>query len=94
MTQEKQFIEFMKAPFPDNLKGVEIDGVDLVKIDMNLVGLISSSIGKSQRNNSSEIKQIKELQFDLIGILNKLIGTNRVYFDKLLNLSESITDNS
>ena len=92
MTQEELFIEFKNTPFPVNLNGEEIDEIDLVMLDADLAGLISSNIGNNLKKNSEEIKILKELQSDLKKIMSKLIGSNRVYFEKLLSLTQSITD--
>lgn len=41
----KKYKEFLNLKFPDDLKGEELEGIDIVLLDAEIAGLISSYIG-------------------------------------------------
>jgi hypothetical protein len=79
--------EFVKIPFPDNLSGEEIQGIDLVLLDCGTAGLIDKFISKNGQLNIDDFKILRQCITELQRVTRELQGQERLYFSTLLNIA-------
>ena len=85
----KLWAEFNKIPFPRNLTGEEIEGIDPVSVDTYAAGCISSFIaGEKIDKDKKEI--LKECMSEMRILNPKLVGESQVYFGKLYRLCDLV----
>lgn len=87
-----KYDEFLKLPFPDDLKGVEILGIELILLDSDSAGLIDKFISNKGHLNQSDFMILKECFNDLKTVVKELKGNNRTYFSFILNMIHQTID--
>lgn len=85
---ELKWIEFYETPFPR--EAYELDGLDWVSIDSFSAGCISVYVGNRGKLDGERRDCLRKCVSDLEQALPKLNGETRVYFDKLLSLSNIV----
>lgn len=90
----KEFNRFWNAPFPPSARGEEIEGVELVLIDADTMGLISRFLGNNGRLEIYERKMLQSCVGDLNTILPHMEGTPKTYFNTLLQLANEVLHTS
>jgi hypothetical protein len=87
----KLYDEHLIAPFPDR-RGDEIMGIDLVLIDSDTAGLISTYIGSRGQMTSDKIRMLHHCYSDLKTVVRELNGADRQYFARLQNVAGLIIE--
>jgi hypothetical protein len=87
----KLYNEHLTTPFPDK-RGDEIFGIDLVLIDSDTAGLISTYIGSRGQLSGDNIRILNHCYSDLKTIVKELSGTDRQYFARLQNIAGLIIE--
>lgn len=83
---------FLKLPFPDDLKGEAVLGVELILLDSDSAGLIDKFISNKGHLNQSDFEKLKKCFVDLKTVVKELKDINRVYFADLLNVTHQTID--
>jgi len=79
--------------FPTQCRGEEIDGIDLVLLDADTYGCLSTYYGRSGKRLKLDDDRIHILQLcktDLETVLPKLSGDAKEYYDRLLRISDIV----
>lgn len=84
--------EFIKIPFPDNLGGQEIIGIDLILLDNDTAGLIDKFISYKGQLNNKDFDILKQCYNDLKIVVRELKGLDRQYFATWLNIANRTID--
>jgi hypothetical protein len=87
----KLYNEHLTTPFPDR-RGDEILGIDLVSIDSDTAGLISTYIGSRGQLSGDNIRILNHCYSDLKTIVKELRGADRQYFARLQNIAGLIIE--
>jgi hypothetical protein len=87
----KLYNEHSETPFPDR-RGDEILGIDLVLIDSDTAGLISTYIGYRGRLSGDKIRILHHCYSDLKLVVKELNGADRQYFARLQNIAGLIIE--
>ncbi|HXH71825.1 MAG TPA: hypothetical protein VNI58_03310 [Mariprofundaceae bacterium] len=82
--------QFRNAPFPRELGGEEIDGVELVLLDADAAAVVSTFIGKSGKISEQQIQLLEGYVKDASQVLPKLNGEGMHYFALLLKLCDLV----
>jgi hypothetical protein len=79
--------EHLEAPFPDALAGSEVAGVDLVLLDADAAGCISTYVAGRGERLDDECRQVLGRCFaELERVTASLDGEARTYFGRLHGL--------
>ena len=89
---KSKFDEFKSIPFPEGLAGEEIGGIDLVMLDADTAGLITTFVSSRGKLTASNFQLLKRLRNGLRIVTKGLDGISRSYFSVLWNLSERTID--
>ena len=84
--------EFLKIPFPDDLKGHEIIGIDLILLDNDIAGLIDKFISYKGQLNNRDFDVLQQCYKDLKIVVRELKGLDRQYFATWLNIANRTID--
>jgi hypothetical protein len=87
----KLYNEHLTTPFPDR-RGDEVMGVDLVLIDSDTAGLISTYIGSRGQLTGDDLRILKHCYFNLKTVVKELSGADRQYFARLQNIAGLIIE--
>lgn len=87
---EKLWSQFRKLPFPRDVAGEEIDGIDLVSIETFLAGCISTFLGSAKTLDLERTRILKKCMEDLEQILPKLSTENQNYFTQLHHIGNLV----
>ena len=87
---EKLWHEFQLLPYPSDMVGKEIEGINPSEVDKLATGCIRSYLkdGKSLDTNTKAI--LKQCMTDLRRLNPKLGGNAQVYFGKLYRLCDLV----
>jgi hypothetical protein len=89
----KLYKEHLNAPFPDNYRGVSVNGIELVLLDTEMAGCINSYFGKNGTLNklkSEKQEVLSKCRNDLSIVVKGLDGYAKVYFQRLKQLADFI----
>lgn len=81
--------EFRQTEFPDNLKGVEVNSTDLILLDADTMGYVTSAMPFGKLDSSKAIA-LKQLQHEIEDVLPELDSESKAYFEQLLTLATRI----
>lgn len=84
------YIDFLQIPFPDNLSGEEINGIDLVILDSDTAGLIDKFIHHDSQLYINDINLLRQCCRELELVEKELQGQQKEYFMTLLNIVRQI----
>lgn len=87
---EEKYQEFYNMPFPQELNGEEIFGIDLVMLDANTAGLIEKCIGYNYKLTKTDFDLLKRLSTELKAVTKELAGKPRTYFSTLSNIADRV----
>lgn len=88
---QKLYNEHLNTPFPD-LRGEEIDGIDLVMLDSDIAGLVQTFFAHRGQLNGDDFKILNHCYSDLKIVVRELENKHRLYFSNLLNIVEQIIE--
>ncbi|MEV6598805.1 hypothetical protein AB0M36_18375 [Actinoplanes sp. NPDC051346] len=76
-----------RAPFPSGLRGTSVSGVEMVMLDADVAGMVSSwlSTGGSIDDRRRDLLAQREQQ--LIRVLEGLTGDEATYYQRLLDMT-------
>ena len=89
---KNKYEEFLELPYPEDLKGEEILGIELVLLDSDSAGLIDKFIGNRGHLTPPDFKILRRCFADLKTVVKELQGNNRTYFGFLLNIVHQTVD--
>lgn len=89
--ENKLWEEFKNVPFPTDLAGEEINGVDPAEIDTYVAGCICSYI-KGGVIDDKRIEILKKCLMDIQTIQPKLDKESKRYFSLLSSLGSAVID--
>jgi hypothetical protein len=76
--------EHMSAPFPSRLRGEEIDGVEMVLLDADIAGCVSTWLGNHGRLDEQRQGVLKSCLDDLARVLPLLDDVEEhAYYERL-----------
>ena len=84
------YADFLEIPFPDNLSGEEINGIDLVLLDSDTAGLIDKFIHHDSQLDSNDFNILRQCYRELESVEKELQGQQKEYFMTLLNIARQI----
>jgi hypothetical protein len=87
----KLYNEHLTTSFPDR-RGDEIMGIDLVLIDNDTAGLITTYIGSRGQLSGDNLRILNHCYSDLKTVVKELSGTDRQYFARLQNIAGLIIE--
>jgi hypothetical protein len=87
----KLYNEHLTTSFPDR-RGDEIMGIDLVLIDSDTAGLITTYIGSRGQLSGDNLRILNHCYSDLKTVVKELSGTDRQYFARLQNIAGLIIE--
>jgi hypothetical protein len=90
---KKLYDEHLRAPFPPDLAGEEILGVELVLVDADTAGLTDKYISDRGQLTVDDFRILSHCYSDLKVIAKELKGTDRQYFARLQNIAGLIIEN-
>jgi len=88
----KLWKEFQNIPFPKDLAGEEIDGVDLMSIDTFAASCISTYIENRGKLDNHRHAVLRECMSDLDKVINKIREEGEESFSLLYKLGTMILD--
>lgn len=83
---------FLESPYPEELRGREIFGIELILLDSDSAGLIDKFIRNQGQLTQTDIKILKKCFTELKAIVKELNGNNKTYFGLLLNIVQQTVD--
>ena len=83
----KKYEEFIELPFPQNLKGEEISGIDLILLDNDFAALTDKFISFKGHLKIKDIEILKRCLIDLETVIKELSGLDKQYFETSLNIT-------
>jgi len=86
----KLYSEHTKTMFPNNLKGIEVLNIDLVLLDANIAGCVSSYLQNGGHLDSQRVEILKRLCVDVNSVLKEIPSGEREYFVKLKRLGDLV----
>lgn len=89
---EKLSKEFLEMPFPEGLRGEEIQGIELVLLDSDTNGFIDRFISNRGRLNRYEFKLLQVCIHELGIVTKELNGYGRLYFSTLWTLTSRVAE--
>ena len=81
------YADFLEIPFPDNLSGQEINGIDLVLLDSDTAGLIDKFIHHDNQLDINDFNILRQCCCELEIVEKELQGQPNEYFMSLLNIA-------
>ncbi len=75
--------------FPSDCRGEEIEGIDLVMLDVDIAGCVTTYIGSKGVLEYQKIEILKKCREELNIVLSKLRGLSKEYYahlNELVNL--------
>jgi len=84
--------DFIKIPFPNDLKGIEIDGIDLIILDSDTAGLIDKFINHDYQLKNSDRKKLLQNLSEIEKIKGELNENERIYFSLLIDIIKLINE--
>lgn len=84
---ESVWREHQAAAFPSDCRGEDIDGVDLVLLDTETAGCISTYLTKRGQINSNQIACLRHCCDELDVVVPELGADARAYFHRLQRLA-------
>jgi len=82
--------EFCKLPFPENLAGELINGIDPVSIDSFAAGCISTFIANGGSLDNERISILNKCMSDIKSIEPSLNSENQSYYEILFTLGKAV----
>ena len=82
------FAEAREAPFPD-CRGDEVDGVDLVLIDLDLAGCVMHFLGQRFRDDAFQLPILEQIAGELDRIVPQMTGEVARYFEREARLAHA-----
>jgi hypothetical protein len=81
--------EHLLAPFPTRLRGEEIDGIDMVMLDADIAGCVSTWLGNKGRLDETRRGWLEGSLDDLARVLRLLADEDeRAYYERLRRLAQ------
>lgn len=87
---EKLWLEFYKLPFPSDLAGKEINGIDVASLDTFTAGCIDAFIDKKDSSDRNGKSVLEECRRDLEIVIKGLNAEPKNYFENLLIITDKI----
>ncbi len=82
--------EHKQVLFPPECRGEEINGVDLVMLDADISGCISSFLKSKGRLDPKRIEILEKCQKDLNKLASKMECKSKDYYDNLKELVDFV----
>ena len=91
--------EHRSAPFPDRLRGLEIEGVEMVMLDADIAGCIDTWLGRKRRFSAGPPRTARPLDERRRGVLREclaeldrvvplLLDDEQKYYERLRRLAQ------
>ncbi len=87
---EKLWLEFYKLPFPSGLAGEDVNGICVTSLDTFTAGCIDTFVSKKGRLDKKRKAILIECQNQLEIVVDNLADEPKVYYEKLLTLTNKI----
>jgi len=88
---ESLWKEHLATPFPDRCRGEEAGGVDLVMLDADIAGCVSTYIGNNGSLDAHRFQILQDLQLDaqrVVGLLED--SSEQEYYTRLGRLAHLV----
>ena len=82
--------EFMRKPFPSNLAGENINGVDLVEVDSYTAGCITTYIETKGTLDQEHKKILKKCLEEIQAVIPLLKNEEQKYFSMLFSIGNTV----
>jgi hypothetical protein len=81
----------VRAEFPARLRGEEIEGVDMVMLDANIAGCVSTWLSQSGPLDHGRQQILRQCVDDLERVMPRLdIPKERAYYDRLSAMAKLV----
>ena len=84
--------EHQNAPYPDGYRGVEVAGVELVMLDADIAGCVSTYLGNGGRLDLQRTAILGQCYRDVSLVVRELTGSARDYFGHLERMAGSVLE--
>lgn len=88
----RAFQVHIAAPFPEDLAGEEIKGIDLVMLDSDSAAIIDKYISHKGYLRKEDIKNANECSGELGIVKDILKGSRKEYFEGIYNMLQEILE--
>jgi hypothetical protein len=82
--------EHQQASYPDGYRGVDVGGVELVLLDADIAGCVSTFLGDQRRLDPQRIAILGRCYRDALRVTQELEGEARDYFGRLEHLAGAV----
>lgn len=82
----------LATPFPGPLRGVEVDGIDLVSLDADASGYIQTYLAGRRPLDARYRDGLERCRRDLSAVAGILSGDGAGYYERLLNIVERVLE--
>ena len=79
----KLWKEHLSSPFPDESKGKDINGIELVLLEADIAGCLSGFLGSQGKMEQPKIEILKKCSHDLNSIIDLINTREKSYFIEL-----------
>ncbi|MFI6289542.1 hypothetical protein ACIBCM_33210 [Streptomyces sp. NPDC051018] len=87
--------EHMRADFPDRLRGAESAGIDMVMLDADTAGCVSTWQNNGNRLDENRRRTLRNCAAELDKVLPMLIDTREAqYYERLRRMAVIVLENS
>ena len=84
--------EHQEGPYPEGYRGVEVAGVELVMLDADIGGCISTYLAKGGRLDLQRTAILGRCYRDVALAVRELTGPTRDYFTRLERMAASVLE--
>lgn len=83
---QQLYEKHLNTPFPLELRGEEIDGIELVLIDADAAGVISTFLSSHDKLELNLKLLVPTIASELQIVINQLSGSEKAYYENLLKI--------
>jgi hypothetical protein len=87
---DTMWADHVRAPFPPEARGAEVEGVDLVLLDSLVSGCISSLVNGRGARDTVKVSLLSDLLKQIQDVLPHLTGESRAYFSRLKEIANAV----
>ena len=82
--------EWKAIPFPSDYAGEDVEGICVISLDTFTAGCIDTFISRKGSLDSQRVSTLKKCKKDLEIVSNKLEGDAKLYFERLLLMTQKV----
>jgi hypothetical protein len=87
---QRLWAEHTRTPFPADCRGEQIEGIELVLLDADIAGCVSTFLGSSGRLDDQRIENLVQCKRHIDLVLLQMKEPGLMYFARLRDLAQAV----